>query len=113
MRLPERQHQAGGEDRESGPERTHVDELAPREKKCADDHAGRGKDRSSGANQRLEPVGRQTAGEAAAPTQVDDRREKDAERGEDEPDQLWVLMAVSLPRGALLLAHAGGRARLQ
>ena len=47
-----------------------------------------------------------------AEPEVDDRREKDAERGEDEPDQLRMLVAARLLR-ALLLPHARRRARFQ
>ncbi|OLE19114.1 MAG: hypothetical protein AUG88_01925 [Actinobacteria bacterium 13_1_20CM_4_68_12] len=112
VRLAERQHQARGEDHQPGPERPHVEELASREEQRADDHAGRREDGSGRPDQRAEPVGGQAAGEAAAPAQVDDGREKDAGRRESEPDQLRMLVAAVL-RGALLLTHARGRARLQ
>src|SRR5207247_7921641 len=111
VRSAERQHQAGREDDEPGPEGPHVDELAAGEKQRTDDHAGGREDRARRADQRVEPVCGQPAGEAAAPAEVEDGREKDADSGQDEPEQLRVLVGVSLSGGALLFLYSRGTSR--
>ena len=103
--LAERQHQAGGEDDEAGTERAHVDELAARDHQRAHDHAGGREYRARRADQRVETVGRQRAGEATAPAEVEDCGKEDADCRKAEPDQLRVLVAAMLGR-ALALAHA-------
>ena len=108
----QRGEQAEARHRQTGAEGVHVDERAARHHQGADDGERDGCDVRGCSDRRREAVGDPAADHASAPPEVQDRRQKDAQRDEPEPNQLGVLLALRLPL-APLRADARGQARLE
>jgi hypothetical protein len=93
VRGAERSQQPERCDHQAGPEGAHVDECAPSHHQRADADEGDGGDVRGSADRTRETVGDDAPDHPAAPAQVEDRREEDAERQQPEPDELVVLLA--------------------
>ena len=111
MCVSEHEEQAERRHCETQAEGPYVDEPAPHERQAADAHARDRNHVDGRVHELLEPRRQTAADDAGIPTSVEDRREKQAERHQREPDQLGVVMATRarLP----LLASADARRRLR
>src|SRR5262249_32707770 len=89
-------------DENPGPERPHVDELAPAHHQGADDEADDRRHVRRAADDGAESVRDPAADRAAVPAEVEDGGEEQAERDEREPHQLVVLAALRRPFALLL-----------
>ena len=112
---PQGQEEPDPEHEEPRAERANVDEVAAADHEAADDDERDRQREGRPADERLEPVPDPAADVAAVPADPEHRGQEEAERDEDEPDKLGVVMPTGL--GLLLrslsLPHARGRARLQ
>ena len=112
---PKRQEEPDAEHGEPRAERPNVDEVAAADHEAADDDERDRQREGRSADELLEAVSDPASDVTTVPADPEHRAQEEAERDEDEPDELGVVMPAGLRLllRALRLPHARGRARLE
>ncbi len=102
-------HQTERTDRQTGPKRLQVDDLAPHEHETPDCDQHEWNDVCGGAERAVEPVGDLRPDRATIPPEPHERREEEADRDHPESPELGMVMRSGLGRSALPDTSRGAR----